>query len=217
MRKQLVVCAVFVSLLLVGVAGCGGDDESSGDTTEATTSETTTSETTTTNTVPPEPTETLADARAAVDGGQYAEAITIATALGAAQTTAIRRIIANRIARQAVSAVRKGDRRAAKRFLAQADRYPTTSLTRQARVSYKAAKERAVARRAAAQQKRRDAAAAERERRAAAQQAPPPPEPSEPSAPSTPGGTCSDTSQTDFPVPAGDPRDRDGDGIACES
>jgi len=207
MRKQLVVCAVFVSLLLVGVAGCGDDDEPSGDTTEATTSETTT-----TSTVPPEPTETIADARAAVDGGQYAKAITIATALGTTQTAAIRRRISNRLARRVFSAVRKGDRSAAKRLLAQADRYPTTSSLREARGRYKAAQADAAAQRAAAQQKRRDNAAAARARKEAQQM----PEPSAPSAPSTPGGTCSDTSQTNFPVPPGDPRDRDGDGIACE-
>jgi len=32
-----------------------------------------------------------------------------------------------------------------------------------------------------------------------------------------PSGTCDETGVTDFPVPPGDPRDRDGDGIACES
>jgi hypothetical protein len=33
----------------------------------------------------------------------------------------------------------------------------------------------------------------------------------------TPAGTCADTSRRNFPVPPGDPRDGDGDGIACES
>lgn len=32
-----------------------------------------------------------------------------------------------------------------------------------------------------------------------------------------PSGTCSEVGITDFRVPPGDPRDRDGDGIACES
>lgn len=32
-----------------------------------------------------------------------------------------------------------------------------------------------------------------------------------------PSGTCDEVGITDFPVPPGDPRDRDGDGIACES
>ncbi len=32
-----------------------------------------------------------------------------------------------------------------------------------------------------------------------------------------PSGTCDEIGATDFPGPPGDPRDRDGDGIACES
>ncbi len=44
----------------------------------------------------------------------------------------------------------------------------------------------------------------------------PEPEP-EPDTPSVPSGTCSEVGITDFPVPPGDPRDRDGDGVACES
>jgi endonuclease YncB( thermonuclease family) len=38
-----------------------------------------------------------------------------------------------------------------------------------------------------------------------------------PEAPSVPSGTCDEVGLNDFPVPPGDPRDRDGDGIACES
>ncbi len=34
---------------------------------------------------------------------------------------------------------------------------------------------------------------------------------------SVPAGTCSEVSISDFRVAPGDPRDRDGDGIACES
>ncbi len=48
----------------------------------------------------------------------------------------------------------------------------------------------------------------------------PEPEPEEeaaPETPSVPSGNCSEVGITDFPVPPGDPRDRDGDGIACES
>jgi len=83
---------------------------------------------------------------------------------------------------------------------------------RQARGDYRAEKERvaerARQRRAAAGQR-----AAERERQRAQERQ----QDMAPSAPSVPSGTCSETSQTDFPVPPGDPRDRDGDGIACES
>jgi micrococcal nuclease len=39
----------------------------------------------------------------------------------------------------------------------------------------------------------------------------------EPEVPSVQSGTCSEVGITNFPVPPGDPRDRDGDGIACES
>ncbi len=46
------------------------------------------------------------------------------------------------------------------------------------------------------------------------------PEPEEESAPESspvPSGTCSEVGIENFSVPPGDPRDRDGDGIACES
>ena len=48
----------------------------------------------------------------------------------------------------------------------------------------------------------------------------PEPEPErdpEPQAPSVPSGTCDEVGINNFPVPPGDPRDRDNDGIACES
>lgn len=47
----------------------------------------------------------------------------------------------------------------------------------------------------------------------------PDPEPEsepEPEAPSVSAGTCAEVGINNFPVPPGDPRDRDGDGIACE-
>jgi len=210
MKQPLALWATVASLVFAAtIAGCG-DEESSNGTEAGSTTNATTTQTETTTT---EATGTLADAQEAVDGGNYASAITIATGLGATEANAIRRRISNRLARRVLSAVRKGDRSAAKRLLAQADRYPTTSPLREARERYKAAQADAAAQRAAARQKRRDNAAAARARKEAQQM----PEPSTPSAPSTPGGTCSDTPQTDFPVPPGDPRDRDGDGIACES
>jgi hypothetical protein len=207
MKHSLALWATLASLVFAAtIAGCGDEGSSNG--TEAGSTTTTQTETTTT-----EATGTLADAQKAVDGDNYASAITIATGLGATEANAIRRRIANRLSRRVLSSVRKGDLSAAKRLLGQADRYPTTSSLRKARGSYKAAKAGAAAQRAAAQQKRRDDAAAARARKEAQQV----PEPSEPSTPSPPSGTCSDTPQTDFPVPPGDPRDRDGDGIACES
>jgi hypothetical protein len=75
--------------------------------------------------------------------------------------------------------------------------------------------------RARAEAKRRAAArrrqAAERKRRREQRQE----QQSSSDAPSDSGsgdvGTCSDTSATNFPVSPGDPRDGDGDGIACET
>jgi hypothetical protein len=46
----------------------------------------------------------------------------------------------------------------------------------------------------------------------------PPPATQATTAPVVPAGTtCSETPMRNFPVPPGDPRDRDGDGIACET
>ena len=210
-------------LLVVGavLGGCGADEEGAPEdaarATTTTPTETVTSTIGTTATAPPAPADTLADAREAVDEDDYAQAIVIATALGAAEANVIRRIISNRIARRVRFALSTGNRSRASSLLSQADRYPTTHQLRQARVSYKTAKaqaaQRAQARRDAVEQRKRDAAA----RRAAREQAERNPAPPPPPASSVPGGTCSEIPQTDFPVPPGDPRDRDGDGIACET
>jgi hypothetical protein len=74
------------------------------------------------------------------------------------------------------------------------------------------ARRRAEARRRAAE--RREQRRLERQREEQAQ-APPAAPPA--AAPSVPSGTCSEIGMTDFAVPPGDPRDADGDGIACES
>lgn len=208
--------AGLVGLLILG-ALFGEDDKPSDDQPGSATTTTspgpTTSSPTSTATTPAEAEQTLQDARDAVDGDDYTTAVAIATALGAGPANAIRRRIANRLAVRVLAAVRAGDRSRASSLLRQASRYPTTQQLRQARTSYKAAKarasQRAQARRDAATQRRRDAAA----RRAAEEQA----EQAPPAAPAVPAGRCSDIPQTDFPVGPGDPRDRDGDGIACES
>lgn len=75
--------------------------------------------------------------------------------------------------------------------------------------------QRARATRAAERRARRAARRQTEADRPAVPEAPDPE--TSPESPAVPGGTCSDTPQTDFPVPPGDPRDRDGDGIACES
>jgi len=95
--------------------------------------------TATADTPPPQPAQTLADARDAVAGDDYARAVAIAVALGASKADAIRRIISNRIARRVQSTLSAGDRDEAGRLLRQSDRYPTTQLLRQARASYGAA------------------------------------------------------------------------------
>jgi hypothetical protein len=219
--------AALLGLVIITVL-FGGDDEDSdksgGDSQIAerlTPADTTTGTTQAPATATAEPVQSLDDARRAVDDDDYAQAVAIAAALSAADANAVRRRIANRIARRVRAAVRAGDRARAKALLAQADRYPTTARTRQARATYKAAKARAAQRarqrRLAAEQRRRDRAAqreAERQRRAAEREQ----QQLEESSPAAPtGGTCADTPLTDFPVPPGDPRDRDGDGIACES
>jgi|GEM_PF-2939109 len=102
--------------------------------------------TATADTPPPQPAQTLADARAAVAGDNYSLAIAIATALGAAKADAIRRIVANRIARRAQDALSSGDRDAAGMLLRPAGRaYPTTQQVRRVRANYKAAKPQAPA------------------------------------------------------------------------
>lgn len=92
------------------------------------------------------------------------------------------------------------------------------SKTKARTVRSQRAAQRARAQRATARRARRAAQRAARRQRQADRAAQAAPEPdAAPDAPSVPGGTCADTPQTDFPVPPGDSRDRDGDGIACES
>ena len=202
------------------LAGCGEDEEGAPSDRAfrdvPTVTETTTTATTTTATTVP--TQTIEDARAAVDEDRYAEAMAVAAVLTAREANSIRRRISNRYARRIRTALSTGDRSRASFLLRQASRYPRTQQLTQARSSYRAAKERvaerARQRRLAAEQRAaaREQRKAAREQREQQQQ-----ENAAPSAPSAPSGTCSEIPQTDFPVPPGDPRDRDGDGIACES
>jgi len=179
--------------------------------TEATSTETASTATTATTTTTAA--QTIKDAQAAVDDDQYAEALAIAAALTAGEANSIRRRISNRYARRVRTALRSGDRARASFLLRQAARYPRTQQLAQASSSYKAAKER-VAERA---RQRRLAAEQRAAQRAAARDREQQQEDVAPPASSVPSGTCADTPMTDFPVPPGDPRDRDGDGIACES
>jgi hypothetical protein len=101
------------------------------------------------------PARTIEAARAAVDGDDYAAAIRIATAIGAMEADAVRKRIADRLARRTLTALRAGDRGRARTLLAEADDYPTTTRMRHARAGYEAAKARAKQRR---HQRRRAAA-----------------------------------------------------------
>lgn len=173
-----------------------------------------------TQTTPSQTTATITDAQVAVDADDYPKAVSIAKALGPGEEQAIRRRIANRIARRVSQAVRAGDRGQAKTLLARADRYPTTILTRQATSSYRAATARAAeharARRVAAEQRRRDERADEQVAPETGGSCDPgysgcvPPYPPDVNCPQVAGPVQ---------VMGSDPHglDRDGDGIACES
>jgi len=202
--------------VVTSLAACGDDKEATSGTTappaattgtEATSTETESTATTATTTTTAA--QTIKDAQAAVDDDQYAEALAIAAALTAGEANSIRRRISNRYARRVRTALRSGDRARASFLLRQAGRYPPTQQLAQASSSYKAAKER-VAERARQRRLAAEQRAAAREREQQQEDVAPP-------ASSVPSGTCADTPMTDFPVPPGDPRDRDGDGIACES
>lgn len=217
-RSPWTTALAVVALAVAVLAGCGSDDESSADDAAATATATTSTETQTTTTATT-PAQTIQDAQEKIDEDDYAEALAIAAVLTAAEANAIRRRISNRIARRVRYALSIGDRSRARRLVLQGNKYPATSASRQARAQYRTARERAAEqarqRRAAAEARRQQRAAkraAARERERQRQAAPPPS-----AEPSVPSGTCSEIPQTDFPVPPGDPRDRDGDGIACES
>jgi len=204
-----------VALAVTSLAACGDDKEATSGTTAppAATTGTEAAGTATTATTTTAPAQTIKDAQAAVDDDRYAEALAIAAALTAGEANSIRRRISNRYARRVRTALRSGDRARASFLLRQAGRYPRTQQLAQASSSYKAAKER-VAERA---RQRRLAAGQRAAQRAAAREREQQQEDVAPPASSVPSGTCADTPMTDFPVPPGDPRDRDGDGIACES
>ena len=82
------------------------------------------------------PAASIAAARNAVDAGRYRRALAAAQPLGTAIESEIRERIANRVARRALAALRDGSRVDARALLRQADRYPSTNLTRAARIAY---------------------------------------------------------------------------------
>jgi hypothetical protein len=217
------VLAGFVGLLILGAVVGDDDEDTATMTSTVTVTQPASSATTTTTT---ESAESITDAREAVDDGDYARAVAIAAVLGSSEEDAIRRRIANMLARRALAAVRAGDRGTASSVLRQADRYPNTRQLTQARASYRAAKaraaERARAKRLAAEQRREAAAQRRRDAEAAEQ------------AESEAGSGCDpnysgcvpayppdvNCPEVDGPVQVtgSDPHglDRDGDGVACE-
>ena len=172
------------------------------------------------------PAQSLADARQAVDADEYPAALAIAAALTARDATVIRRRIANRLGKRAIAAVQTGQRGVARRYIIEAQDYPSTLFTRQARSSYKAAKARAEQRREqqrlAAQQRRQEAAQRELEE----EEAQAAPEPQDDGCDPNYSGCvpvyppdvdCGDLGGS-VQVTGSDPHglDRDGDGVGCE-
>jgi mRNA degradation ribonuclease J1/J2 len=126
---QWVIGAFVVLVILMAIFGDANESNNQATTTVPVTQSARPAQTQTTATQ----NASLSEARKAVDGEDYAEALAIARALGPDEEDVIRRRIANRIARRANAALRAGDRGEARALLARAERYPTTALTRQVR------------------------------------------------------------------------------------
>lgn len=222
MIQRGVLPAIVVAMVL---ASCGGSDNQEGsaspEVTETSRSEpgATGASGATATTGATGPTQTIGDARELVDEDDFPAALVIAAALGGNAEKTIGRRIANRIGQRATAAIRRGNRGGARRILRAAGDYPATRAVVSARTQLRSSEERATTRRrAAAAQREQDRAAAAERKRQAKEAAAAPAQPEAPDdTPSVPSGTCAETSMTDFAVPPGDPRDRDGDGIACES
>jgi hypothetical protein len=223
---QWVLAGLLCLVVLSAIFG-GGDDQPAGDRGDGTATVPFGASAAPPEPEPVEPARTIADARAAADAGRYEEAVEIATMLGGGATGAVRRRIANRIARRTLAAVAAGDTSRARFLLGQARRYPATARSRRARASYRAARERVRLRRVAAQARRRQA-----ERRAAAERAA-----AERPADCDPNyaGACLDPGSPDYDCEGGSGNgpdytgtvqvvgddhfdlDRDGDGTGCDA
>jgi hypothetical protein len=105
---------------------------------------------------------TIADARKAVDDDKYAAAEQTFPALTAAERKSVRERVANRLAKKAKAALKKGNASTAESALAQAKKYPETDLVEQVRDDYEAAVKAAASDRA---QRLLDAQREARERR----------------------------------------------------
>ncbi len=224
-RPWAITVGAFLALLLL--VGALSSPETPTDNEQAAATQTPTPTPTSTPTPTPTPTsgELIAQAEEEIEDDDYPAAIALVAALSNRDRSRVRRAISRRIASRARSALRRGDRARARSLLRQSRRYPATPQSRQAVSALAAADaratQRAQARKVAREQRaaaRRQRAAARREARRqaqaerdAAESAP------DDSAPSVGEGTCAEVGETNFPVPPGDERDADGDGIACES
>ena len=219
------LCAAVLSALF------GGDDRPASDEAETTATAPFGASAAPPEPQPVEPDRTIGDARAAADAGRYEEAVEIAKVLGGGASDAIRRRIAERIARRTLAAVAAGDLPRARLLVVQGRRYPATARTRRARSSYRAARERVRLRREAAQA-RREAARRAAAERAAAERAPDaPPADCDPNY----SGACLDPDSPDYDCEGGSgdgpdytgtvrvvgddhfDLDRDGDGVGCDA
>ncbi|CAA9512645.1 MAG: hypothetical protein AVDCRST_MAG67-2879 [uncultured Solirubrobacteraceae bacterium] len=150
-------------LACVSMAACGSDESADSPSSARTVAASAT--------VPDEPARSIADARRAADGEDYAAAVEISKWLPAGEARSVRRRIANRLAARALEALDAGDRGRARGFVIEGKDYPSTEQARVARATYKAAKAQAAEeRRRNAEQRRVDEAM-----RQAGSMRPPPP------------------------------------------
>lgn len=204
---------IFVGLIVIA-AIFGEDPEEEEQAAGPTATATATGTATSTPTPTPPPAEVRREALAAVQADEFNEAVALAAALSRDDRNRIRRAISARLARSSRDALAGGSRARARQLLNQAGDYPSTPAFVRASDALQAADDEVVRLREAARL-RREARRIARQQASEAAQAPPPAP--KPEAPSAPSGNCSDIAATDFPVPPGDPRDADGDGVACES
>ncbi len=218
--------AVAAVLFFVLAAALGSDPESPDDSTTQAAADTSTQAAPagSTQTTPASTGPTPADLKAMVEDDRYAEALAAAARLGSDDERRVARRIANRLARRTMAALTDGERSRARFLVIRSEDYPSTSLSRQARSSYRRAQARADARFCSSREKvayrdtgvirsgcavyvaDRRAAAAASEAREAAEAAPPP------VAPRNDPPSASGPSTTNW---CGK-RDGDGDGIYCE-
>lgn len=171
-RRRLLTASLLAVVLLTG---CGGDDEKKAAVDDKPFVPATATTPATAPTVPAGEVKTadgktrkatFTDVRKAVDADRFDDAERALPALRPAQRVIVRKRIANRLAREAQAALRKGDRARVLNMLARAEKYPPTLLSKKVAADYAKAEKALAERDLEAQLARRQAA---RERRAKAQ------------------------------------------------